>query len=77
MRTISVKQLIEKLEQLPPDAPLAFASDYGDRCATQQIHFLRGRVEDTPICESGYSDSGYAVDRDNDGDGETSVYLIS
>lgn len=75
MRTITAKRLIEELEQLPPNAELAFASDYGDRCGTQQIHFLRGDIEKTSIHESGYSDSGYAVD--NDGEGEESVWLIS
>lgn len=74
MRTITAAQLIAELEGIPPDAKVVFASDYGDRCGTQQVHFLRGYIERVTIKESGYSDSGYAVDED--GDGEESVYLI-
>lgn len=74
MRTVTAKQLIEELKQIPPNSPVAFASDYGDRCHTQQVIFLRGDIEKTHINESGYSDSGYAVDED--GEGEETVWLI-
>lgn len=80
MRTITAAQLIEELESLPPNAPVAFASDYGDRGHTQQVIFLRGSIEKMPIRESGYSDSGYALSLSRDEDGNTvedSAYIIS
>lgn len=66
-RTITAEELREALEGIPGDALVAFASDYGDRGNTQQIHRLRGRVTEETIEESGYSDSGFAI-RDTDED---------
>ncbi len=83
MRTVTAKQLIEELKQLPPNAQLAFVSDYGDRVGTQQVHFLQGDIEKKWISENAYSDSGYAVDEEAgsdltclDGEHEE-VYVIS
>ena len=75
MRTCTPAQLIAELEQLPKGARLAFASDYGDRCHTQQVHFIRGYVEKSLIEENAYSDSGYATSED--GEGEESIWIIS
>jgi hypothetical protein len=76
MRTVTAQQLIEELEQLPPDAPVAFASDYGDHCHTQQVHFLDGDINKTSVGKNAYSNSGYAV-TDDEADAEETVYLIS
>ncbi len=76
MRTVTAAQLIEELQDIPPDAQVAFSSDYGDYVHTQQVHFLRGNVEETPISKTAYSCSGYAVANEGEDTTET-VYLIS
>jgi hypothetical protein len=40
---------------------IAFASNYGDRGRTQQIHDLEGEIEEMAIDASGHSESGYAL----------------
>jgi hypothetical protein len=64
-RTITKAELIEALEDLNDDDQIAFASDYGDITHTQQVHGIRGRIEEATLCESAYSDSGWAI-RDED-----------
>lgn len=58
--------MIELLQDIPADAQVAFASDYGDHCHTEQVHTLRGEVEERALYESAYSDSGFAVIKDED-----------
>lgn len=83
MTTCTLDELIAALQEAREDhggdKKVVFASNYGDRCRTQQAHGLRGRVEETALVESGYSDSGYAVaddDSDMDGDDDNVVLLI-
>jgi len=64
--SVTAQELIEALQELPPDTQVAFASDYGDHSHTQQVHLLRGEVERRSTRESAYSDSGLAVDNDSD-----------
>jgi hypothetical protein len=65
------------------DVEVVFTSNYGDRCRTEQVHFLKGEYEDQEIEESGYSDSGWALkgsddDRDDpDGDDYEKVIVLS
>ena len=66
-KTITVRQLIERLRDEDQDARVVFASDYGDRGNTQQVHFLDGDIEEGFIERSAYSDSGWAL-ADYDGD---------
>jgi hypothetical protein len=61
IQSITAAALIELLEDLPGDALVAFATDYGDYCHTEQVHFLQGEVEEKSIERSAYSDSGWAV----------------
>lgn len=78
--TITKAQLLDALADLPEGARLAFSSDYGDYTHTEQLHRLKGDVEEVQVRESGYSDSGYAVRRERDGeDGEDAetVWVIS
>ena len=83
--TTTKEELIAALEDLPKGARVAFASDYGDHVHTQQVHRLRGDIEEQDIYESAYSDSGFAVandedDEDFDPEGTAkrqSVYIIS
>lgn len=75
LNTITVQELIDRLSDEDPDAKVIFASGYGDRGNTQQAHGLRGRCEEVVLTESCYSDSGWAVSRDDDGDGEKFVRI--
>ena len=61
LRTLTVKELIEVLQDEDPEMPVVFATDYGDIGHTQQIIGIDGTVEEEPIHESGYSRSGWAV----------------
>lgn len=64
VETITARELIEALQEIPPDATVAFASDFGDHCHTEQLHPLEGHIEKTHAKQSAYSDSGWAVDND-------------
>jgi hypothetical protein len=88
LKTATKEELIEALQELPDGALVAFSSDYGDICHTQQIHTLRGNVEPVAVTESAYSASGFAVadgddaDWSDDDDNETEVetpevYILS
>jgi hypothetical protein len=66
--TITVEELIAALQEQEPDARVAFSSDYGDHCHTQQIHSIQGQLTEEGVYTSAYSSSGLAVaddDRDN------------
>lgn len=78
LKTITVRELIESLQGEDPDMPVVFASNYGDRGRTKQAHGLRGRVEETVLVQSGYSDSGYAIaDNDDETQDDNIVLCIS
>jgi hypothetical protein len=67
--SITVAQLIEVLQAESPDAIVAFSSNYGDICNTIQLHRINGEVQREVVCESGYSNSGFAVETDDDASG--------
>ncbi len=72
LRTITVAELIELLEDQPKDARVILGADYGDRCHTEQALPLRGECEQVTISKSAYSSSGYAIaEPDEDDDEET------
>lgn len=77
MKTITVGELMQLLSDYDPERKVIFAANYGDRGRTQQAIPIRGELEEMPLRESGYSDSGYALaesDEDwNDGD---DTYLV-
>ena len=67
LHTLTVKELIEVLENEDQDMPVVFASDYGDYSHTIQVHAIDGKVDEEPIHETAYSRSGWAIpnhDRD-------------
>lgn len=69
LRTITVAELTELLQDQEPTAKVVFAADYGDHCHTMQALPLRGDIEEVTVAESGYSTSGFAiVDEDEDDD---------
>lgn len=65
MQTLTKKELIETLDNVPDNALLIFTSNYGDRIGTMQAHPL-GDVDQALLKESSYSDSGYALTDDLD-----------
>jgi hypothetical protein len=79
-KTITKAELLEALEDLADDDQIAFASDYGDHCHTQQVHRLRGNINEHDLRESAYSDSGWALvehDDESDGDEPQRVFILS
>ena len=80
LNTVTAAKLIEILQELGPETKVAFSSDYGDHCHTQQIHRLRGEVEQVSIYETAYSDSGFAVageEREQREETGEKIYIIS
>jgi len=61
LRTLTVKELIEVLQDEDPEMPVVFATDYGDYHHTIQVHAIDGSVDEEPIRESAYSRSGWAI----------------
>lgn len=68
---LTVEELIAKLEELPQDARVFFACDYGDYSHTQQALPVDSVEEltENELEESGYSHSGVAL-RDPDHEDE-------
>ena len=65
LNTITVGELIELLQDQDPEAKVAFSSDYGDHCHTQQVLTISGDVNSEALYESAYSDSGFSVVKDS------------
>jgi hypothetical protein len=77
LRSITVADLREILEDQPDDALVIFAADYGDRNHTEQALPLRGEVERVEISASAYSASGYAIaEPDEDDEGNDDQYVV-
>lgn len=80
LRTLTVRELIDLLSNEDENALVITSADYGDRSHTAQALPLRGHLETVTIRESGYSNSGFAIDDEddldasNDEDGDT--YLV-
>lgn len=60
-KTTTVEELIEALQEHDPKAFVVFASDYGDRGNTMQVHAIDGDVDEIQIRKTAYSASGWAV----------------
>jgi hypothetical protein len=76
LRTISVREMLEVLENEDPDALLIFTSDYGDHSHTDQALPIEGTVEEVLIEKSAYSNSGFALATDDDDEDNTDKYLV-
>lgn len=77
LRTITVRQLRELLDGEDDDLPVIFSTDYGDYHHTQQALPLIGETDEVLVEESAYSNSGFAVANDADGDPDTyTPYLL-
>jgi len=81
-KSITVSELLEllndelRLGNIDEDSYVAFSSDYGDHCHTEQVHSLRGRIEEQVLTETAYSNSGFAVSDDDPRNSQT-VLIIS
>lgn len=76
LRTITVAELRRMLDGEDDDALVIVSADYGDYHHTEQALPLRGEMDEVTISESGYSNSGYAVDSDDeDTDEDAPKYL--
>jgi hypothetical protein len=69
-RTTTKAELIAALDDLNDNDLVAFASNYGDITSTMQVHPISGNIDEHRLCESAYSDSGYAIADDDRGDDE-------
>ena len=68
-KTITVAELIERLQGEDPDAQVVFSTCYGDYHRTQQALPIHGEFEEQAIEKSAYSNSGFALaDEDDDDD---------
>ena len=74
--TITAGELIDMLATVDPETPVAFACNYGDRCQTRQVINIRGNIEDEPIYESAYSETGWAVRKPYDDEREDDPRLV-
>lgn len=72
--TLTVRELIDVLENCEPDAPVFMTASYGDRSRTTQALEILDAVEidDTWIEDSAYSDSGMSVVDEEYHDGDVS-----
>lgn len=61
LRTTTVLQLKNLLDDYDDDQLVAFSSDYGDRTHTEQVLPIEGHADLKLVGESGHSESGYAV----------------
>jgi hypothetical protein len=66
LRTITVADLKRLLDGEEDDALVIFSTDYGDYHHTPQALGLRGETEEVFVEESAYSNSGFAVQREED-----------
>lgn len=81
LRSITVRELIDLLSCEDEQALVIFGADYGDRGHTEQALGIRGECETVTIKESGYSNSGYAIEDERDPDAQNdddvdTTYLV-
>lgn len=70
LKTITVAELIERLQGEDPDAKVIFSTNYGDYSRTEQALPLRGETEQVMIEKSAYSNSGFAIASEDRDDGQ-------
>ncbi|AUR81861.1 hypothetical protein NVP1015O_47 [Vibrio phage 1.015.O._10N.222.51.E5] len=63
IESLTVKELIEELQQLDPDMEVYSGSDYGDRLNTTQANPV-GCIGTMYLHKSAYSSTGYKLDEE-------------
>lgn len=76
LRTMTVKELIESLEDYPPESKVVFSHDYGDHCHTMAAGLIDTVVTGN-LVETAYSDSRLAVGDDELEPAHRNVVIIS
>ena len=66
LQTLTVADLIELLQEQDPEARVIFSTNYGDYSRTMQALPLTGDTDEVQIEKSAYSNSGFAVVREQD-----------
>lgn len=66
--SITVEDLINQLKDLPQDAKIGFACNYGDYGRTMQVLPFGEEPELVFVQESAYSQSGFAIDKSREAD---------
>lgn len=61
LKTLTVAELIDLLQDQDPDARVIFSTDYGDYSRTEQALPLKGDIDEVFVEKSAYSNSGFAV----------------
>lgn len=61
LKTLTVAQLIDLLQDQDPGARVIFSANYGDYSRTMQALPLKGSVDEVTIEKSAYSNSDFAV----------------
>lgn len=59
-RTLTVRQLINALEQYDDDTFVVLQGDYGDRINTPEVHWI-SQPEEAYISRTAYSSTGWKV----------------
>ncbi len=79
-RALTVRDLIQQLEDMPPDARVVIEMDYGDRQHTMQALPVQEAAQlehDQPIYATAYSHSGIAIgEPDPNGRGEFGLDVV-
>jgi hypothetical protein len=76
LKTITVAELKDLLEDYPDDMPVVFTADYGDRSHTEQALPVKGELDTVTITQTAYSTSGWAVGEPETDDDDQSTYLV-
>lgn len=66
LKTITVAELIDALEDLEPEALVIFSTDYGDYHHTAQALPIKGEIEEGTVSESAYSNSGFQLHQEEE-----------
>lgn len=73
--TMTVRQLIESLEQYDDDMLVVLQGDYGDRINTPEVHFIQ-EPQEAFISRTAYSNTGWKVCFDSDERDEDSPEVL-
>lgn len=68
LKTITVAELIDLLEDQDPKTLVIFTADYGDHHHTPQALPIRGEFETVKVERNAYSNSGFAIAGDDHDD---------
>lgn len=78
--TMTLGDLVAKVKEweneFDLESKIAFSSDYGDHCHTEQVHLLQGELIESRVYTSAYSGSGLAIKDDEDEEGYEELPIV-